>query len=465
LKQSRGKRKKLKPQTWSVKRGIIEIEVDYMIILDEYDRFGSTERTSGALRNILDYQGVVAPHTGEPFTEAMLMGIGGGVGVEYFTWTWKDTGRAQLYIRLWHTKNYAVKNPQSSVRKIASKIGATLTVHETSSREKGYRNLVESLNNGKPVITYLSIYESMKMRPELKKRIDTLVSLFGPPMDDEFACFLPYYTLPYRWIAGLGHCVVVYEVDEDTGQVHMADWSMQPLSITIEELAESRAAVPGRKHAAITVDPPGKVEDVKKSIRAGIRDCYQGMLNPSMKNLRVDAFERWAKMVANKRNKQGWLVLFSNVELFDALTQVHGLVEFYNSSRGALRSAYADFLEEAGSAINDPRLRNISLLYRDLADKWSDLAQAALPDSVHLFRDARLAAEKWNHIFTTKGQSSPRELEKAADNIKSIRRKVVEDFPLSDTEVLDILKDMSTRLHDIFHFEREALLALKSAVP
>lgn len=437
---------------------------DNSVILDGYDRFGFTERISGALRNILDYQGVVAPHTGEPFTEAMLMGIGGGIGVEYFTWTWKTTGRTQLYIRLWHTKNYAVKNPQSSVRKIASRIGATLTVHETSSREKGYRNLVESLNNGKPVITHLSIYESMKMRPELRERIDTLVRLFGPPMDDEFVHFLPYYSLPYRWIAGLGHCAVVYGIDENTGQVYMADWSMQPLSITIEELAESRAAVPGRKHAAITVEAPGEVEDVKKAIRAGIRDCYQGMLNPSMKNLRVDAFERWAKMVANKRNKQGWPVLFSNVELFDALTQVHGLVEFYNSSGGALRSAYADFLEEASYAVNEPELRNISVLYRDLAGKWSDLAQAALPDSVHLFKDARLTAEKWNDIFITKGQSSPRELEKAAENIKSIRRKVAEDFPLSDTEGLDLLEDMSTRLHDIFHGEREALFALKSVV-
>jgi len=87
--------------------------------------------------------------------------------------------------------------------------------------EKGYRILVESLNEGRPLITYLSIWENLKMRHELKKRIDQLESLFGPPMDDEFVHLLPYYTLPYRWITFYGHCAVVYGVDEDAGQVHI----------------------------------------------------------------------------------------------------------------------------------------------------------------------------------------------------------------------------------------------------
>ncbi len=435
------------------------------VILDGYDKFGSGERISGALKNMLDYQGVVAPHTGEPFTEALLMGIGGGIGVEYFTWTWKDTGRTQLYFRLWHTKNYSKKNPQSFVRKIASRIGAALTIHETGSREKGYENLIESLNEGKPVLTYLSIWESIKKRPELKKQIEKLKKLTGPLRDDEFIHFLPYYNLPYTWVADYGHCAVVYGIDENTDQVHIADCSTQPLSITSEELAESRAAVPGRKHAAITVDPPAEVSNLKKAVRAGIRDCYQGMLNPTMKNLRVDAFEKWAKLVANQRNKQGWPVLFSREQLFDNFTQVHGLTEFFNTSGGGLRSAYADFLEEASDVISEPELKTVSQLYRELAKKWSNLAQAVLPDSVPLLRDARLAAEKWNNIFKTKGQSLPEELEKAAEKVKSIHQQVMESFPLSDAEVLSLLEDTSKHLHEIHKSEKEALTALKSVVP
>jgi hypothetical protein len=53
------------------------------LILKDYNGFGFNELNSGTLRNVLEYQGVVAPHTGEPFTDAMLFGIGGGVGVEY----------------------------------------------------------------------------------------------------------------------------------------------------------------------------------------------------------------------------------------------------------------------------------------------------------------------------------------------------------------------------------------------
>jgi hypothetical protein len=49
-----------------------------MVVIEEYSHFGATEKVAGALRNILDYYGVVAPHNGEAYTEALLMGIGGG---------------------------------------------------------------------------------------------------------------------------------------------------------------------------------------------------------------------------------------------------------------------------------------------------------------------------------------------------------------------------------------------------
>jgi len=93
------------------------------LILENYNQFGSTERNSGAIRNILEYQGVIAPHTGEPFTEAMLMGIGGGLGAEYATWAFKglnpkEPRKARLYLRFHHVKNYVEKRRIQFFRKL-----------------------------------------------------------------------------------------------------------------------------------------------------------------------------------------------------------------------------------------------------------------------------------------------------------------------------------------------------------
>jgi len=259
----------------------------------------------------------------------------------------------------------------------------------------------------------------------------------------------------------------VYGIDEEARQVHVVDWSSQPLSLTLEELAEARAAVPGRRHAATVVEPPTEVGDLENTIRAGIRDCCQELMKPSAASalFGVQALEKWAKRIANPKDKKGWQQLFSGHErLFDVLTQVHGLVEFFNSSGGALRAAYADFLEEASYVIGEAKLRNISALYRELAGKWTDFAKAVLPDSVSLFKNARLAAVEWNEIFLTKGQSSPRDLEKAAEDVRSIRRQASESFPLTKMEVLDLLENMSKHLLGIYKGEKEALAALKSIV-
>ncbi|MFX0117245.1 MAG: DUF4872 domain-containing protein [Candidatus Hodarchaeota archaeon] len=411
------------------------------MILDGYDCFGFIEMNSGALRNILDYQGTIAPHTGEPFTEAMLMGLGGGIGAEYLTWR-TQTGSAELYLRFRYKPSKVSSWKDWFVTRIASRIGAKVTVHQTANREKGHNMLVDSLNDGKPVIAHL---------------------LRGEEKNNEFIRYLPYYTLPFKWVAGV-QCVVVYGVDEGNNQVFLADKSAHPFTITLEELAEARAANPGLKHAIIVVDPPPKAEKLETAIKAGIRDCYQSLLNEYIRNCRVEAFEVWADRLVNRKHKQGWLQLFPNKQLFDVLTKVHGVITFFNSSGGALRSVYADFLNEASDVIGEPELPKVALRYREVASQWKGLAKAALPDSLDLFQEVRLAMEQWADIFVTKGQSAQPELEEIGEKLVALRKQVVESWTPYDRDILNLLEDLKKRLLSIYKGEKEAIKALKSII-
>ena len=56
-----------------------------MPVLANFTQFGGRYWDTASIRNALDYQGAKAPHTGQPYTEAMLLGISGGIAFGYFT--------------------------------------------------------------------------------------------------------------------------------------------------------------------------------------------------------------------------------------------------------------------------------------------------------------------------------------------------------------------------------------------
>ncbi len=439
------------------------------MILEGYNQFGATERTAGALRNILDYHGIVSPHTGEPFTEAMLMGIGGGLGAEYATWAFKGIdsktpGIPRLYLRFHHVKNYVEKEEETAIYKIAARIGAQLKLKKTSSRTKGFTNLVEHLQEGNPVITSLSVWESLRIQREVKARFEKNPKLFGPVLYDEFVPFLPYYSLPYGWFHS--HRAIVYGVDQDANQAYIADWSSKPLTISLGELAEARGVVNRIKNTTIVVEPPSSKPKLDKAVRAGIRDCYQGLLKGYMAAVRVDAWNMMADRMVSSKAKQSWSRLFTKpVLLFDALTRLHAQIDFLNSDGGALRSSYSDFLLEASDILQKPKLRDIAVMFADVGVLWDDLESLALPDDIPLLRDARFAAVEWNNIFEVKGQAAQRELDVRVEKIKAIRGKVAQAFPLKGKELFDFLIELGSNLHEVYQHEKAALVALKKAVP
>src|SRR5215216_7533459 len=44
---------------------------------------------TGSIHNALALQGIKAPHTGEPYSEALLLGVSGGIAFGYFTFEYK----------------------------------------------------------------------------------------------------------------------------------------------------------------------------------------------------------------------------------------------------------------------------------------------------------------------------------------------------------------------------------------
>ncbi len=440
------------------------------MIVEGYSQFGATERTPGAIRNILDYEGVVAPHTREPFTEALLMGIGGGLGAEYATWAFKpiDPSRprkAKLYLRFHHVKNYIDKNEESMLPKIAGRLGVTLTVKETASKERANEFLRESLQSGKPVITYLSVWHSQYQRREIKEQYSQDPNFFPPLLYDEHVNFLPYFTLPYPWI---NHTLtIVYSFDEESNKILLTDSSTQPHTLTIPQFNMSRGIIKSRKNAGLIITPPSKITNLHRAIRIGMHDCVESLLHEkaviSGAYLRVETWNAMAKALANPTAKRGWLTLFNEGwQLFDTLTRLHAQIAFHNSDGGALRSSYSDFLQEASDILKKPQLREIANQFADIGIMWDDLGVEALPDDIPQLQAARRTALEWNSLFKVHGESAKKRLDAEAKKIQTIRAEVSETFPLTGKEIIALFQDLSTRFAEIYEAEKVALKALKN---
>ncbi len=440
--------------------------------VEGYTQFGATERTAGALRNILDHEGVVAPHSGEPFTESLLMGIGGGLGAEYATWTFKgiDPSRprkSQLYIRYHHAKNYIKQKEDIFLRKISTRIGASLTVKETTSQERADQFLHESLQAGKPVMTQLSIWHGIYSRQEVNNRYHQNPEFYPPLLYDEFVSFLPYYTLPYPWISG--HLTTVYGIDEDSNQVYLTDYSNRPNTISTRQLAESRSIIKGWKNAAYTIEPPKSPPYLEKAIRLGINDCTESLLHEktvvSGAHLRVEAWQAMATSIGDFEGKRGWHTLFNEPwQLFDTLSRLHAQIAFYNSDGGALRSSYSDFLEEASDILNKPALKEIAHQFADVGIMWDEIGTAALHDDIPELQNARQAALEWHNTFKVHGSSASKTLEALSAEIQAIRIQFTETMPLTDRELLALLEELSVRFQEAYDAEKTALQALRTVM-
>jgi len=301
-----------------------------------------------ALKRVLDFHGL-------SLSEEMLLGLGGGVGFIY-----------------WYTK--VMPSPFVGGRSgkgtdfplnICRRIGANVTISETSSSKRGYEELKALLGAGEPAVVYGDM------------------------------AYLPYFAVPEVAHFG-GHVFVVCGLDEARDEVHIYDRAIKPVTVGIADLARARGSrfppFPP-KHRLLKIRYPSRVGNLEEGIKAGIRECCQMMLNPPIKNLGLAGMEKWSKEVVK------WPEQFQGINLLGTLMNGFIYIETGGTGGSAFRLMYAQFLEEASLIIGQPALKEAAEMMRKSAVVWSDIAKGYLPDSCpNLKRMRELTLEK-NELF------------------------------------------------------------------
>lgn len=388
-----------------------------------------------ALRVLLTAAGVRAPHTNEPFTEAMLFGVAGGIGIGVFSFLYEKQDFASFYIAARH--DWA--NEVRYLTHAAERIGAETSIAEASGVKPAAQALSKALADGQPCIAWLD------------------------------AATLPYKAMPAFYVGMANHMVVVYGVDDATGTARIGDLSDDPIEIPLDVLAAARGRIKKDKNRLMSLRASGKVPPLDALVQAGLTACRDGLLGATAvgnakTNFSLEALRVWGNRLHGSRDKESWERIFTpGKRLWRGLTSINEYIEHYGTGGGLSRPLFAEFLAEAGSALGSEPLRALGRRYAELGRQWSELADAALPDDVPAMREAKELLARKSELLHSDVPASTDDARRAWQRLDELAAAAGERFPLSAAAAEDLRADLKQRvlaLHAAEVAAHEALTAI-----
>ena len=382
-----------------------------------------------ALRILLTHQGVRAPHTGEPFSEAMLFGLAGGIGIGVFAFYYQKEDHASFFLagrHQWH-------DDAAYLDEALQRFGFKPVIQETAGAKAAEQQLRSALVSG-PCIAWVDMAE------------------------------LPHRAMPKEFSGGGYHVVVVYRINED-GTALIGDLTDAPISIPLVDLARSRARIKKQKHRLLSLNavPANGNLDLKALVQAGLRRCHEVLQHPTLpgmkSNGKLEALKTWAQRLHGSKDKESWDAIFKpGANLWRGLTWIYDCIENYGTGGGLCRPLFAEFLQESGSALKDSKLTALGEQYAALGRQWSELAESALPDDVPLTRAAKELCIRRRELMHDGAPVD--EVRAVWQELGELAKQASLQFPLSATECATLRAQLQQRVLALYEGEVAAQVAL-----
>ena len=397
--------------------------------LSDYDQFQGLHWETGSLRNFLAYQGITAPHTNQPYSEAMLLGISGGIVMGYFTFAYQGY---DPMVRI------LTRNTFEPLKTIYERLDIQSNIRQTANPDIGVSNLLDVLEAGSPAIVFADMIS------------------------------LPYNTLAPDDAMWAMFPILVYGYDQNQGIVWIADRSRRPLSVTIEELAIARGKTKKNKFRLQTHEPPNP-NKLQSAVEAGIRDCIQLFTEAppkgSKNNLGFLAYQKWVSLLRKSNQRSSWEKEFPpGPKMYAALTSAFYDITIFGKDGGAERKLFSEFLEEASLLLDKPELQEVADRFRKSAEAWDDLAKALLPEEVPLFKETRELMLNKHLLFLEKGNSALDDIYQISDRLTEIKVQVNEDFPLNSSQTSELRETVADKIMTVHDIEFDAIQELRAVI-
>lgn len=365
-----------------------------------------------ALRALLAGAGVRAPHTKAPFSEAMVFGIAGGIGAGVFAFHYAKENFSSFFV----AGRHQWQDHKTWALAAAKRLGLTAIVKESSGVKPGEKQLRELLAGGRPVMVWLDFRGKQY------------------------------------------HLATVHGIDDAAGVALVGDMGDELIPVPLASLATARGHTKKDKNRALALEPAKSVPPLQQLVHGGISACRSSLTTCKMKNFRLDAFKAWADKLDGSKAADSWEKIFSPGRLmYQGLRSITEYIEYYGTGGGLSRPLFAEFLGEAGDALADRKLKALSQRYADLGRQWSALADAALPDSVPMFRTVKETLAHKAEALATESDAAGSGLSLCEQAMARMDAEMKDGFPLDAAESAALRRELKGRVTALYEGEVAAL--------
>ena len=389
-----------------------------------YELRGGIHPDTAAVANVLAHHGVTAGHTGEPLSEAMVLGVGGGLGAGYILWEFQAHGSPDLVLGFRNRWQYPARWMQATLERLA----VPAAHHETGGARTAARQLDAALAAGRPALVTIDRQS------------------------------VGYWHLPPELEGRGGYPIVAYALDGD--RVHVDDRGLAPLTVARATLDAARARVGSYRHRMCVIEPDRDeipADMLRAAVRAGLADAAEHLAVTS-DSFGLPAWRKWSRMLTATRGAKAWPVVFADRRgLAGALLSAYEGIEPVGLDGGHLRGLYADFLDEAAELLDDDHLTRAATAWREAGERWHALAEAVLPPGRlrELLVDVHAAVVE-------RGDDGAEEAAAAATELWRTRARL-DETPPDDESIATLFAEMAELLEAIYAAETAAAASLQAA--
>jgi hypothetical protein len=398
-----------------------------MTTLSQYNQFNGRHWETGTVHNFFAYRGYKAPHTGDAYSEALLLGVSGGVTFGYFNFAYEGYDPQC---------NILTRNTFDPWDTMLSRLGVIQNIEHTLKEDRANAKLIDTLAGGLPAIVWPDMWG------------------------------LPYHVLPFNEGMWGAFPLIVYGYEPDQNVVYIADRAERSLTVTPAELAKARARIKKDKFRLMTLEAPNP-DKISSAVHLGICDTVKLFTEKppkgSKNNFGLNGLQYWAKMLTNPKQRQSWAKIFpAGLPLYAGLTSAYEFAFLFGKGTAvdAERGLYADFLDEAAVILQKSSLREVAQLYRASARTWSKIPQALLPDEYTPLKETRQLMTRKHELFLNQGNDAVAEIQQINRRLSAIRQLMIDDFPLTSIEVEALQQNLAEQIFRLHDSEKAAVDAL-----
>jgi hypothetical protein len=338
--------------------------------------------------------------SGVEVSEAMCLGIGGGIAAGYqFCPSVPNYGTllgsgVQMIPRVkMMTTNGAW------YRDTFARLGVDVDVRESTGKKAAQANLQAGLAAGKLVVAW--------------------TTPLGLAQTANWTATCGMYTVLVRGISG--------------DKVEYSD-HVSVRKIGLEEFTAARERVCSLKNRTMTVTV-GKKLDWKGAVKAGLQETAGDFVKPKLGTFNLPGLKEGVGLLNGAKNKRAWPVVFPGAKVLLPMRDLYESIEL-GTGGGLMRPMYAAFLDEAAALLKAGELSEVAEQYRKLGEEWSAFAEFILPKP---FAEMKKA------------------LKKLAAGDQSQREKLTElherPFPWDEGKIAAFLDEAAGRLGELYDGE------------